>query len=43
MVYRRSVGAEAPDYIGEWEASEATVSELIADILTWTYPEEDLA
>ncbi|HIY85883.1 MAG TPA: hypothetical protein H9822_05505 [Candidatus Yaniella excrementavium] len=43
MVYRRSVGAEAPDNIGEWEASEATVSELIADILTWNYPEEDLA
>src|SRR5699024_3697611 len=37
MVYRRSVGAEAPDNIGEWEASEATVSELIADILTWNY------
>ena len=42
MVYRRSVGAEAPDNIGDWEASEATVSELIADILTWNYPEEDL-
>lgn len=42
MVYRRSEGAEAPDNVGVWEASEATVSELIADILIWNYPEEDL-
>lgn len=42
IVYRRSVGAEAPDNVGDWEASEATVSELIADILTWNYSEEDL-
>lgn len=42
MVYRRTVGADAPDGNGDWEASEATVSELIADILTWNYSEEDL-
>lgn len=42
MAYRRSVGADEPDGTGTWEASEATVSELIADILTWNYSEEDL-
>lgn len=42
IVYRRSVSAEEPDKIGTWESSEATVSELIADILTWNYSEEDL-
>lgn len=42
MVYRRSVGADEPDGVGVWDVSDATVSELIADILTWNYSEEDL-
>lgn len=42
IVYRRSVNADEPDQVGVWESSEATVSELIADILTWNYSEEDL-
>lgn len=42
IVFRRSVGAEAPDHAGTWESTEATISELIADILTWNYSEDDL-
>lgn len=42
ITFRRSVGAEAPDDAGEWESTDATVSELIADILMWNYPEEDV-
>lgn len=42
IVYRRSVGADEPDDAGSWESSEVTVSELIVDILTWNYSEEDL-
>lgn len=43
ITFRRSVGAEAPDDVGEWESTESTVSELITDILTWNYPEDDVA
>lgn len=42
IVYRRTVGADEPDNAGEWEATNATISELIADILIWNYSEEDL-
>lgn len=42
MVYRRSVGADESDGAGVWDVSDATVSELITDILTWNYSEEDL-
>lgn len=42
IVYRRTVGADAPDGSGEWESTESTVSELIVDILTWNYSEDDV-
>lgn len=42
IVFRRTIGAEAPDHAGTWETTDMTVSELIIDILTWNYPEEDL-
>lgn len=42
IVYRRTVGADEPDDAGEWEATDATISELITDILTWNYSEDDL-
>ncbi|NWN88226.1 MAG: hypothetical protein HLX51_06740 [Micrococcaceae bacterium] len=42
IVYRRTVAADEPDDTGQWESTDETVSELIADILTWNYSEEDL-
>src|SRR5699024_5521892 len=42
IVYRRTVGADEPDDAGYWETTDSTVSELITDILTWNYPEEDV-
>lgn len=42
IVYRRTVGADEPDDAGSWETTDSTVSELITDILTWNYPEEDV-
>lgn len=41
IVFRRTTGAEAPDHAGTWETTEMTVSELIHDILTWNYPEDE--
>lgn len=42
IAYRRTVSAEEPDDSGAWEATESTISELITDILTWNYSENDL-
>ncbi len=41
IIYRRTVGAEAPDGAGTWESVDSTVSEFIADILTWNYTEDE--
>lgn len=41
IVYRRTVGAEAPDGAGTWETTDSTVSEFITDILTWNYTEDE--
>src|SRR5690625_4940941 len=35
IVYRRTVAADEPDDTGQWESTDETVSELIADILSW--------
>src|SRR5699024_6783296 len=42
VVYRRTDGADEPDNVGEWEPTNATISELVTDILIWNYSEEDL-
>jgi len=42
IVFRRTVGADEPDHAGTWETTEATVSELITDMLTWNYSEDDV-
>lgn len=42
IVYRRTVGADEPDDAGSWETTHSTVSELITDILTWNYTEEEV-
>ena len=42
ITFRRTVGADEPDHAGTWETTELTVSELITDILTWNYSEDDV-
>src|SRR5699024_9698787 len=41
-VDRRTVRAVEPDNAGEWESTNATISELLADILNCNYSEENL-
>lgn len=43
IIWIRSVGAEEPDGAGEWESTQTTISELIADMLIWNYTEDDVA
>lgn len=42
IAFRRTVGADEPDHAGTWETTEMTISELITDILTWNYSEDDV-